>query len=249
METDQPAERFEALAESVDAIVFVTDFSVRMVYASSALETLGLLSGGIAHDFNNLLAAVEANVGLCRKRLAERQDAGVRSWHGTLQVDSEPGQGTSIELTLPAAERDGAAIERAMPAPPAAKAWRGHGTVLLADDEDGVRRIVTLLLEDAGFAVIAVADGEAAVDAARRSSEELVAVIFDLTMPGIGGVEALRTLRREGLRAPAILMTGYAPEIPEAVLKEEGSRLKMLSKPFSGDELVAAVRMALEMNT
>jgi CheY-like chemotaxis protein len=173
----------------------------------------------------------------------------IRSWHGTLDVDSEPGHGTSIELTLPAAEHDTAGADRRANAPPADSVWRGNGTVLLADDEEGVRRVVTLLLEDAGFAVIAVADGEAAVDAARRCRHDLVAVIFDLTMPRLGGVEALRTLRREAVRVPAILMTGYAPEIPEVVLKEEGNRLKMLSKPFSAEELIGAVRMALEITT
>jgi CheY-like chemotaxis protein len=128
----------------------------------------------------------------------------VRGHHGIVEVDSAPGRGTTVEVRLPAAPPAGPA---AAPRDDADLAtWRGHGTVVVADDEPAVRGAIAMVLSDAGFTVVEAADGAEALDAI---TAETVALIFDVTMPNLGGVEALRRLRAAGNGLPALLFCGY----------------------------------------
>ena len=122
--------------------------------------------------------------------------------------------------------------------------WRGAGTVLVIDDEDGVREIATRMLEQTGLTVIAAGDGEEGVKVFRESRQRIDAVVLDLTMPRMGGIETAAVLR--GLRSdlPIVLVSGYTAQ--EVALLSSGlGATGFVQKPFVTADLVAAVRHAL----
>ena len=165
----------------------------------------------------------------------------VRGHKGALKVQSEPGRGSTFRLLLPGAV--GAAIHTGQPAAPAAD-WQGTGTVLVVDDEDGVRTIAALLLKSFGFRVLMAVDGQAGVEAFREHQNEITLVLLDLTMPRKDGVQAFQEIR--GLRADArvLLMSGYSEQ--DAVSRFTGrGRAGFLQKPFRAADLKRKIQEVL----
>jgi hypothetical protein len=90
----------------------------------------------------------------------------VRGHRGAIKVSSTPGEGSSFQVLFPRAEAVPAGLDLAAHAggaAPTRQTWRGHGTVLVVDDEEGVRLVVRRTLEAAGFQVVAAADGAEAL--------------------------------------------------------------------------------------
>ncbi len=166
----------------------------------------------------------------------------VRAHNGALKVQSQRGAGSTFELILPACE-DGA------PPPPESvvaktgvslATWRTTGTVLVVDDESGVRDLVRSVLERAGMTVILCEDGRQGVDRFRELGGEVRLVLLDLTMPGLDGREALSEIRALRQDVPAILMSGYSPD--DLV---HASSHAFLQKPFTPTALRAIVKRML----
>lgn len=119
-----------------------------------------------------------------------------------------------------------------MPTPP---------TVLVVDDEESVRDLVSRYLERDGFAVAAAEDGGTALDAARRLRPDLI--VLDVMLPGLDGIEVLRRLR-EWSDAYVILLTARSDETDKVLGLGVGAD-DYLTKPFSPRELVARVKAVL----
>jgi len=163
----------------------------------------------------------------------------VRSHGGGVDIQSRPGAGTLFRVYLPA---QSGRVQAAEPAEPAGAQSRvaGAGLVLVADDEPGIRDFARRVLERSGFEVILAGDGVEAVEHVRAHQQELRLVLLDLTMPRLGGEEALLEMRALGFAGPVIRWSGYA--------LNEGApdpKTPFLRKPFSADELLAAVGKAL----
>lgn len=154
----------------------------------------------------------------------------VKNHEGTIDVTSTRGRGTRFDLLLRRAT-EAIAEEPTKATSPIAKRLR----VLVADDEAPIRDVVRLTLELEGHAVECVADGELAVERARMG--EFDVVLLDLTMPGHGGVEALRAIREARPELGAVLMSGY----DESQLAHDEV---FLAKPFTIDALLAALARA-----
>ena len=117
-------------------------------------------------------------------------------------------------------------------------------TVLIAEDEPGVRGPVRRILASQGFQVLEAADGEEALAIAARHAGDIHLLLTDVVMPNIGGAELARRLRedRPGLRV--LFMTGYSAEAvaSHGVLAPDSV---LLQKPFTTEELLEGVREAL----
>ncbi len=168
----------------------------------------------------------------------------VRGHGGALKVYSEAGKGTSFKLLLPVAT--GATPSESSPAA-RTESWRGHGHVLVVDDEEIVRRVAARLLETLGFKVTVAGDGRAGVAAFERQPDAFDLVLTDLTMPHYDGVQAYGLMRRIRPDVKVILMSGFNEQ--DAVTSFAGKGLAgFLSKPFDLAALTEKVRAALETN-
>jgi signal transduction histidine kinase len=127
----------------------------------------------------------------------------VRRHDGTIQVTSRRGTGTTVRVWFPLAT--GRAPVNV--APPAPDMWRGTGRLLVVDDEEVVREVAHWMLARAGFEVVTVPDGAAAVALLREDAREVRAVLLDLTMP-VPGLEALAAIQRERAGLPVVLTSG-----------------------------------------
>ncbi len=114
-------------------------------------------------------------------------------------------------------------------------------TVLVVEDEAGIARLIRDYLDQAGFAVRIATDGESAIQLAKSVQIDLI--VLDLGLPGIGGFDVTRTLRRTS-SVPIIVVTARGDETDRIVGLELGAD-DYVVKPFSPKELVARVRAVL----
>jgi two-component system, cell cycle sensor histidine kinase and response regulator CckA len=157
---------------------------------------------------------------------------------GFVRLESAPGAGTTVELYFRHAAVPAAAPRNAQPA------RRRLPTVLVAEDEDIVRRLAADVLSRSGFRVLTAADGAEALRLHEHLDGPLDALVTDVVMPGVGGRELAERIREIDPRLPIVFMSGYAGQAGSADL---GSleRAGHLQKPFSPRTLVDAVRHAV----
>ena len=115
-------------------------------------------------------------------------------------------------------------------------------TILLADDDPTIADSLAPFLERAGFHVLVVSDGAAALEQAQAHHPELI--ILDVLMPRMDGREVLRRLRRSNVWTPTILLTQVGEASERALALEEGAD-DYLNKPFDPHELLARIRAVL----
>ncbi len=154
----------------------------------------------------------------------------VRNHGGLIAVSSEPGQGTTVTLYLPATDGE----PSLSPAPAATTAAR-KGNILLMDDDDVVRNVAGELIRSLGHGVTLAEHGEAAVAhyrAARDSGFPFDVVILDLTVRGgMGGKDALERIRAEDPGVRAVVSSGYSDDAVVADHRAHGFAAR-LTKPY-----------------
>ncbi|MFQ5931824.1 MAG: response regulator [Nitrospiraceae bacterium] len=122
--------------------------------------------------------------------------------------------------------------------------------VLVVDDQEDIRKSVRLSLTKAGFEVIEAEDGEKGIQMVSRGNTtyKLGAIICDIRMPKISGVEAITYFRQQFPSTPVIVLTGY-PEVQLSVDLMKKGVVDFLEKPVSPEKLVAAVQKAINERT
>ena len=163
----------------------------------------------------------------------------VRGHDGAIAVSSTIGKGTSFSLYFPV----GGGLRREVPAS-ALVALVGHGTILVVDDDDGVRAVARSLLQRQGFTVILAVNGKEAVELFAQHRAEVRAVLLDLTMPVMSGEEALHQLRAQDPTVRIILMSGYSDVDVEGTFAGAGLS-GFLQKPFRAEDVYRALAVAL----
>lgn len=163
----------------------------------------------------------------------------VTSHGGTIDMTSAPGRGTTFRISLPA----GSAVE-AEPATPAATASVGGGTVFVVDDDDSMRRAVARHLQRAGYEVQTFASAQEYLDRA-TAVEGRACLVSDVRMPGLSGLDLQAELARQRRDLPTVFISGHGGSAVTVQAMKAGA-VTYLAKPFSKEELLAAVREALE---
>jgi PAS domain S-box-containing protein len=166
----------------------------------------------------------------------------VHGHKGGLKVYSEPGRGSTFKVLFPCVE--GPAQN---PTERAARAtdWRGAGTILVMDDEETVRAVAARMLENLGFKVVLAVDGRDGLEQFRAEPDRFAAVLLDLTMPHMDGVEAFRQLRSLQPTVKVLLMSGFNQQ--DAVERFTGKGLAgFVQKPFEMETLTRELRRVIE---
>ena len=162
----------------------------------------------------------------------------VRGHGGAMKVSSEVGQGSIFRLLLPSA---GGPVEVRPPEKPSEPAWRGAGTVLVADDDMAIRIVASRFLKTFGYRVVPAVDGREALKLFRQTPADFAAILLDLTMPNMDGITAFAEMRRLRADIPVVLMSGYTEQ--DAVNRfTDGTPSAFVQKPFTADELRHAFR-------
>jgi two-component system, cell cycle sensor histidine kinase and response regulator CckA len=160
----------------------------------------------------------------------------VKAHHGFIDFSSQAGRGTTFRVYLPASATPVAPLE------PSSLAPASQGDLLLiVDDDIGILEMTKLNLEARDFSVLTARQGNEAVTLYERRRHDIKAVMLDLRMPDMGGLEMITRLRRINPEVRIIGITGQEPD--EASLQAARPYLRaLLTKPFTIDALLAKLR-------
>jgi two-component system cell cycle sensor histidine kinase/response regulator CckA len=154
---------------------------------------------------------------------------------GAIEVESAPGAGSSFRVFLPAAQGEATDSTLAVEAD-----LRGGGAlVLVAEDDEAVRRVTDRYLRDAGYRVVSASDGAEAVEVIQQQHEQLGFAVLDVVMPRVGGVQVYRHLRQVS-KVPVVLVSGYGFDALESLPAD--STCTILHKPFAATDLLKCLR-------
>ena len=184
----------------------------------------------------------------------------IKQTGGFVYVDSVEHEGTVFRIFLPrhvASAQDAAAeheeaVAAASAASAAASAERksavdltGQGTILLVEDEEGLRQLNARGLASRGYTVLEAGNGVEAIAMLEKSGGEVDLVVSDVVMPEMDGPTMLRELRRRNQSLKIIFVSGYAEDAFQRHLPADGEQFTFLAKPFTLKQLVNAVKETL----
>ena len=159
---------------------------------------------------------------------------------GRIFVQSEPGQGTSFTIYLPESRRP--SVVPPAPAPPVTS-MRGSERILLVEDDEMIRGLITRTLREHGYGVVEAPYATAALEHWKDNGAGFDAVVSDIVMPGMSGVELCERLLSNRPRIAIVLMSGYSDE--QALDRLRDAPVSFLEKPFTQTDLLRVIRETL----
>jgi two-component system cell cycle sensor histidine kinase/response regulator CckA len=168
----------------------------------------------------------------------------VKQTGGWVFCESEPGRGTIFRIFLPRhiTKAEDAPVRENVKAP--GTDLTGHGTILLVEDEEAVRAFGARALASRGYTVLEAASGLEALDVVEANAGQIDLIVSDVVMPEMDGPTMFGELRKRGIMAKIIFVSGYAEDAFAKNLPE-GQEFGFLPKPFTLKQLVEAVKEAL----
>jgi len=169
----------------------------------------------------------------------------VRQSGGNISVQSEVGRGSTFKVFLPRVA-DVTSLEEKSLTPAHKEREPGNGTILLVEDDENLRELVSSMLAPIGYTVLAAASGTEALEIAEKDLESIALLLSDVVLRGnIDGPELARQLRAKRPDLKVLFVSGYS-ETFIAGASEPGSSLELLEKPFTADDLRQRVRLILQ---
>lgn len=165
----------------------------------------------------------------------------VEQHNGHIQVYSELGKGTAFKIYIPIVESPAEEIHERIIEPVVG----GTETILVAEDEELVRNLVTNMLRSAGYTVLTASDGEEAIRKYDQHADSIALALLDVVMPKLGGREVMDHIQARTSTIPFLFSSGYSENaVHTNFVIEEG--LHLISKPYGKNELLRAVRKILD---
>lgn len=158
----------------------------------------------------------------------------VRHHHGTIEIESELGVGTTVRAWWPV-DHAAPPLASLAPAPVSSGLW--SGTILLVDDEPAILSLISVVVQEWGLTVLTAGDGLEALDVYDAHADEIDVVLLDRTMPRLDGSQTFQELRRRSPDVKVIMASGYSePSLGPHRVGQDGL-LGFLQKPFSTAKL------------
>ncbi|MGA8621884.1 MAG: ATP-binding protein [Candidatus Sulfotelmatobacter sp.] len=169
----------------------------------------------------------------------------VKEIGGWTHVISNPGQGTTFEIYLPPAEEVKASAAVSPIEGDPVTAPKVIETILLVEDESGIREVACDFLQRRGYTVLTAVDGNEALRIAEKHGDSIHVLVTDMVMPNLGGKELAHRLRQVRPQIKVLFMSGY-PEHPALAGGAVDTQTTVLQKPFLLDTLAQTVRSLLD---
>ena len=168
----------------------------------------------------------------------------VRQSGGSIEVYSEPGNGTRFEICFPAVDQPATSSFKTEPAIDP----RGAETILLVEDDEAVRRFALRSLQSHGYRILQAGDARQAMDVAEQHQGRIDLLATDLVMPLMSGRELAQTLQPRFPQMKVLYLSGYTDDamVRHGILHFD---VNFLQKPFTPSSLANKVRQVLDQNT
>ena len=235
----------DSLATSSFPIVFQSELNQEGMYVFCQIKDSG---HGI--DSENLLRIFEPfySTKFVGRGLGLALTVGVmQAHHGAVTVKSNPGEGTTVRVLLPPIDPSSPETVYLSPKNDG-EAAQLSGDILFADDDEMILEVGSKMLEALGYTVHTAIDGQEAVNRILKEDIDFCAAILDISMPKMGGIEAMRAIREINPAIPILLSSGY-PE-NELLFTEDDRNTPgvFLSKPFQLSTLRSCLEELLSSN-
>jgi CheY-like chemotaxis protein len=165
----------------------------------------------------------------------------VRRHDGAIDVESEPGRGTTFKISLPKVSRRTAPVKETAPVPRLEADGESKTRVLVVDDEAAVREVLVEALEAEGCEVLEALTGEAALEIFDHYHGQIDAVFTDIGMPEMTGWELVTALRERSKSVPLAIVSGWA----DAISVQTRNAVQadwVVAKPFDIDKICAIAK-------
>jgi PAS domain S-box-containing protein len=167
----------------------------------------------------------------------------VQSHHGFIDVESEVGRGTTFRLYFPIPSAGEISADISLPTE--SFTTGGTETILLVEDEETLIEMARFLLESNGYKVHTAKDGREAIKLYKQHQQEIDIVLTDMGLPGMTGIEVLRTLKELNPNVSAIVASGYFEPDVKSKLDKIGVK-GFIQKPYSTDEVLRKLREVMD---
>ncbi len=168
----------------------------------------------------------------------------IKNHMGGIYLTSELGKGSIFQIYLPFYKEQDKSFPETQPE---TKIPRGEGFILLVDDESIIRELSSTLLQQLGYQVKAVSNGQEAIDYYQQHSKEIDLVVLDMIMPGMNGPETYALMKDINPRVKVMISSGYGRDGKVQELMKNGV-VGFVQKPFRIQELASEVANAIKSN-
>ncbi len=166
----------------------------------------------------------------------------IKEHKGHIFCYSEPGQGTSFKIYLPALDKE---AEKVVPDEDHSFLKGGTETILVVDDEEDIRELTSEALSNHGYNVLDASSGEEALDIYRKNIKSIQVVVLDLNMPGMGGKECLKKIKSINPEVRVLIASGYSATGQGKDSLKAGAK-GYIAKPYQLTTLLNKIREILD---
>ncbi len=165
----------------------------------------------------------------------------IKQLNGFIFVDSKPGEGSTFNIYFPIIKAPKKPVKPQTEIHPK----RGSETILIAEDDEALRKLVCKILSDYGYRVLDTPDGEDAINVGKESIQDIQLALLDIVMPKKNGKTVMKELRKLNPDLPVLLISGYSPGgIHTNFILEQG--VDYIQKPFNINKMLSKIRDLLD---